>query len=79
MHLGEKADLEAVKGEAGGGVRVRAKESEAVVDSVLVGLGRRPNVSHLGLENWGVELDEDGTAALRSCTPCKSAIYPFSN
>ena len=30
VHLGEKADLEAVKGEAGGGVRVRAKESEAV-------------------------------------------------
>jgi dihydrolipoamide dehydrogenase len=62
VHLGEKADLEAVKGEAGGGVRmrVRAKESEAVVDSVLVGLGRRPNVSHLGLENLGVELDEDG-------------------
>ena len=58
MHLGEEADLEAIKG--GGGVRVRVNESEAAVDSVLIGLGRRPNISHLGLETLGVKLDEHG-------------------
>lgn len=58
VHLGEKADLEAING--GGGVRLRANGSETVVDSVLVGLGRRPNVSHLGLETLGVKLDEHG-------------------
>ena len=58
VHLGEEADLEAIKG--GGGVRVRVNESEAAVDSVLIGLGRRPNISHLGLETLGVKLDEDG-------------------
>lgn len=58
VHLGEEADLEAIKG--GGGVRVRVNESEAAVDSVLIGLGRRPNISHLGLETLGVKLDEHG-------------------
>jgi dihydrolipoamide dehydrogenase len=61
LHLGEKADLEAVinVGE-GSGVRVRGKDSVAGVDSILVSLGRHPNIQHLGLETLGVELDEQG-------------------
>jgi dihydrolipoamide dehydrogenase len=58
VHLGEKADLEVIEG--GGGVRVSINESETAVDSVLIGLGRRPNISHLGLETLGVKLDEHG-------------------
>jgi dihydrolipoamide dehydrogenase len=62
LHLGEKADLDAavINGGEGSGVRVRGKDSVAVVDSILVSLGRRPNVQHLGLETLGVELDEQG-------------------
>ncbi|PTR17096.1 MULTISPECIES: dihydrolipoyl dehydrogenase [unclassified Nitrosospira] len=62
LHLGEKADLDAavMNGGQGGAVRVRGKDSVAVVDSVLVSLGRRPNIQHLGLETLGVELDEQG-------------------
>jgi dihydrolipoamide dehydrogenase len=65
LHLGEKADLDAAVingggGGRGGGVRVRGKDSVAMVDSVLVSLGRRPNIQHLELETLGVELDEQG-------------------
>jgi dihydrolipoamide dehydrogenase len=64
LHLGENADLDAAvinDGEGGGvRVRVRGKDSVAGVDSVLVSLGRLPNIQHLGLETLGVELDEQG-------------------
>ena len=61
LHLGEKADLDAsVTGSDRGGVRVCAKNRVAVVDSVLVSLGRRPNIQHLGLDALGVELNEQG-------------------
>jgi dihydrolipoamide dehydrogenase len=62
LHLGEKADLEAavINGGEGSRVRVRGKDSVAVVDSILVSLGRRPSIQHLGLETLGVELDEQG-------------------
>jgi dihydrolipoamide dehydrogenase len=61
LHLGEKADLEAaVTDNPRGAVRVRGKNHIALVDSVLVSLGRRPNIQHLGLETLGVELDEQG-------------------
>ncbi|SCX51479.1 dihydrolipoyl dehydrogenase [Nitrosospira sp. Nsp1] len=56
VHLGQKADLHA----SNGGMQVRAGSKEAVVDSVLVSLGRRPNIDNLGLETLGIELDEHG-------------------
>lgn len=56
LHLGEKVDLDAVSG----GVRVRVKGTETIVDRVLVGLGRRPNIDELGLETLGIELNEHG-------------------
>jgi Pyruvate/2-oxoglutarate dehydrogenase complex, dihydrolipoamide dehydrogenase (E3) component, and related enzymes len=56
VHLGQKADLHASKG----GMQVRAGSKEAIVDSVLVSLGRRPNIDNLGLEALGIELDEHG-------------------
>jgi dihydrolipoamide dehydrogenase len=61
LHLGKKAYLDtAVIDGVGCGVQVRIKNSVAVVDSVLVSLGRRPNIQHLGLETLGVELNEKG-------------------
>jgi dihydrolipoamide dehydrogenase len=61
LHLGAEADLDAtVIDGPRSGVRVRSKDREAMVDSILVSLGRRPNVQHLGLETLGVELDEHG-------------------
>lgn len=54
--LGDKAELSA----EGAGVRVRAGRSDAVVDRVLVALGRRPNIEGLGLDALGVALDAAG-------------------
>lgn len=56
LSLGEAADLEAHDN----GVRVRAGCDEAVVDRVLVSLGRQPNIDGLGLDTLGVELDAHG-------------------
>lgn len=36
------------------------EESERTFDRVLVAVGRRPNSSDIGLENTGVQVDEDG-------------------
>ena len=55
--LGAKAELE----EAGdGGITVRAGSNEAVVDKVLVCLGRRPNTDTLDLPALGLDLDDRG-------------------
>ncbi|MDE2366597.1 MAG: FAD-dependent oxidoreductase, partial [Betaproteobacteria bacterium] len=56
LHVGEEANLEF----SDGSVRVSAGAREAVVDSVLVAMGRQPNIDNLGLETLGVELDEQG-------------------
>jgi len=56
MHLGQAAEP-VIEGER---IRVRAGNESAVVDKVLVALGRRPNIDQMGLENLGVELDERG-------------------
>jgi dihydrolipoamide dehydrogenase len=56
LHLGEKVDLDAVSG----GVRVRVKSTEIIVDSVLLSLGRQPNIDELGLETLGIKLNEYG-------------------
>jgi len=56
MHLGQPAEP-VIEGER---IRVRAGNESAVVDKVLVALGRRPNVDQMGIENLGVELDEHG-------------------
>jgi dihydrolipoamide dehydrogenase len=60
LYGGEKADLAAADAGANGGVRVRSKTKEVVVDRVLVSLGRRPNIDDLGLETLGIELDTQG-------------------
>lgn len=56
MHLGSRAELSG----AGSKLKISAAGSEAVVDKVLLAMGRRPNIADLGLENLGVELDEHG-------------------
>ncbi len=57
--LGHPAEL------SGGGeiIQVKAGEHQVEVDTVLVAMGRRPNVEGLGLENLGVPLDERGLPA----------------
>ncbi|MDN5936800.1 MAG: dihydrolipoyl dehydrogenase [Nitrosospira sp.] len=60
MHLGEKADLDAVSG----GVRVRTKSKEIVVGCILASLGRRPDIDHLGLETLGIELNQQGLPSI---------------
>jgi dihydrolipoamide dehydrogenase len=54
--LGEKADLRMNDNE----LHVSTLGGEITCDSVLVALGRRPNIDGLGLETLGVELDEQG-------------------
>jgi dihydrolipoamide dehydrogenase len=56
LHLGLAAGP-VIEGER---IRVRAGNESAVVDKVLVALGRRPNIDQMGIENLGVELDERG-------------------
>jgi dihydrolipoamide dehydrogenase len=56
VHLGHEARWTA----EGEGLRVTAGSAGAVVDRVLVALGRTPSVRGLGLENLGVPLDEKG-------------------
>lgn len=58
LYLGEKADLIPVSGEKR--VQVLTDKTEIVVDSVLVALGRRPNIDNIGLETLGVSLNEQG-------------------
>ncbi|MDP3654983.1 MAG: dihydrolipoyl dehydrogenase [Rhodoferax sp.] len=56
IHLGASAELQA----HGERMQVSAGNTRVVVDKVLVALGRRPHVNHLGLDRLGVELDEHG-------------------
>ena len=56
VHLGHEARPTA----EGAGLRVTAGSASAVVDRVLVAMGRTPCVEGLGLENLGVPLDEKG-------------------
>lgn len=56
IHLGHDAKLTS----DGFAVRIDAGPANAIVDRVLVALGRRPNVDGLGLETLGVPLNEDG-------------------
>jgi dihydrolipoamide dehydrogenase len=53
---GEKADLRMNNGQ----VHVSTNNGDIACDSVLVALGRRPNIDGLGLETLEVELDEQG-------------------
>ncbi len=56
IHLGHEATLHA----RAQSLQVRAGRAVATVDSVLVALGRSPNIEGLGLETLGVKLDEKG-------------------
>lgn len=56
VHLGVQIEL----AEGGDGVEIRWNDASLRVDKVIVTVGRRPNVSGLGLETLGVPLDENG-------------------
>ncbi|MDW7774048.1 MAG: dihydrolipoyl dehydrogenase [Desulfobulbaceae bacterium] len=56
LRLGARAELSA----AGDKVKIIHGSGETNVDKVLLAMGRRPNITDLGLENLGVELDEHG-------------------
>lgn len=49
-----------IKLEENGQVTIQAGDQTYTVDKVLTSIGRRPNISDLGLENLGVPLDEHG-------------------
>lgn len=56
LWLGEPARLEAADGK----VKVSAGDNSVVVDKVLVSIGRRPNLTTLGLDKAGIELNDRG-------------------
>jgi len=64
LNLGEKAELTSV----GEGLKVQAGSTEAVIDSVLAALGRRPNIDNLGLETLPVPLDKHGMPPINPST-----------
>jgi dihydrolipoamide dehydrogenase len=56
VYLGEPAELESTDK----GVKVTVSSGSFEVDAVLASLGRRPNIDQIGIENLGVELDDQG-------------------
>ncbi|HBP19766.1 MAG TPA: dihydrolipoyl dehydrogenase [Planctomycetes bacterium] len=56
LHLGEAAQIS----EEDGALRVSNSQHSALVDKVLVSIGRAPNTAGLGLEEIGAPLDERG-------------------
>ncbi|MBK5967194.1 dihydrolipoyl dehydrogenase [Thiocystis minor] len=58
LWLGEPARIE--RADAGAGVRVRAGDRERVVEKLLVAIGRRANLAHLGLDRIGCPVDARG-------------------
>jgi dihydrolipoamide dehydrogenase len=56
IHLETQVEL----AEAGRGVEMHWNGGSVIVESVMVAVGRRPNVDGLGLETLGVPLDEKG-------------------
>lgn len=67
----------ATLGESGYDVQVASGDQWQTVpcDSVLVAVGRRPNIDGLGLEKAGVEYDESGIAVNHSCQTNVDHIY----
>lgn len=59
IHLGEAAELE----KTAEGIMVRAGERSFTVDKILLAMGRRPNIDDLGLEKFGLSVDEHGVPA----------------
>lgn len=56
LWLGKPAEVNKENGK----LRVSAGDKTIVVEKILASLGRRPNVDDLGLENLGVDLDDNG-------------------
>lgn len=56
MILGQQAQLEKV----GALIHVTAGDAQIDVERVLVAVGRRSNIDRVGLQNLGIELDENG-------------------
>lgn len=87
VHVGSTVDQ--VLAQGGKTVEIVAGDVRTVVDSVLVATGRRANVSGLGLDELGVELDSDGNvvvdAKLRTSVADMSAagdvtgLLPFTH
>ena len=61
LHLGVKAEVE----EDGARLRVSGNDQVAIVDKLLVSVGRTPNLDRLNLACLGIELDEQRHAAVR--------------
>ncbi len=57
IHLGAKVNLESLPG---GKIKASWSGNTATAEKVLVAVGRKPDIEGLGLENLGVELDENG-------------------
>lgn len=56
IYSGDKAELKATAN----GVQVTAGEVSVEVDQVIAAIGRQANLKHIGLENVGVPLNDDG-------------------
>ncbi len=56
LHLGVKAEVE----DDGARLRVSGNDHVAIVDKLLVSVGRTPNLDRLNLASLGIELDERG-------------------
>jgi dihydrolipoamide dehydrogenase len=56
LWLGAVAELE----KQDSGIKVSCGDQSVVVEKVLASLGRRPNLTRLGLENLSIEIDEHG-------------------
>lgn len=59
LHTGPAATLHATT-DGSGCIEVRSGEHRAIVDQVLVAIGRRPQLTGLGLETLGVPLNDKG-------------------
>ncbi len=56
LHLGEGAEIT----EEGEGLRVSTGSESCIVDKIVAAMGVRPNLSGLGLENLGIDLNKRG-------------------
>lgn len=59
LWLGKAAEVT----EHGGKLRVDSGEHSAIVDKVLVSIGRKPNLETLGIDKLGIEIDANGVPA----------------
>ena len=73
LWLGEEAQVSALPN----GVEIRSGDKKAVVESVLVATGRRPNLGSLNLDAVGITLDERGNPNIDPATMQSDAPTVF--